>query len=104
MITFLVAVVLLVWAVRFAGLSSWGWWLGLIVLAFFLDKILEGLAHLAPRPPRVYGATDSHVVQEAEERLAALRESTRRTIEYSDKIAAEVAEDRRRRQAEGGGL
>ena len=86
MITFLVAVALLM----FAGPAHWGWWLLAIVCAWFVDSTIVGLARLAPRPPGVYGAK-SPLVHDAERRLEALRESTRRTIEASDQIAAEIA-------------
>ena len=99
MITFLVAVALLIVATP----AHWGWWLLAIAIAWFVDTTIVGFQRLAAARPEVYGAT-SPLVVEAEQRLVALRESTRRTIDEIDRIAAEVREDRRRRDVEGRGL
>lgn len=87
MITFLVAAALLVWAAKMGALPGWGWWLILIVAAWFTDLMLAGAAQRAPRTPGVYDG--GALVREAEERLARMKASTERTIEESDKVGAE---------------
>lgn len=90
MITFLCAVSLLFWSVRFCDLPAWGWWLAMLLLALFADVLLHGATRRAPRPPS-YGPA---LVMEAEQRMANLRESSRRVMEESDRVAEEVRADR----------
>lgn len=87
MITFLVAVALVVWAARFGALPGWGWWLFLVVAAWFTDLMLAGVARRSARPPGVY---DGAAIHDAEARLARMRASTARTIEESERVGAEA--------------